>query len=568
MEPPSRSRRRSGQRRPADVSEHPQGADGGPAVRRGWRALRGADNPLVRAVGRTPFRVRTKLLVAFLVIVVLLFVLGVLALWVLSDSNARVERLGDVQQRATAYRGLQTEAEQARVLLALRGGGADARSYIGGGTQSSAPSGRSLVSIDRTIRSTLAQLGQSATVAQLGFAPPGDEEGFLTRIRLDNRRLSDVITKITRFDQAGTPAKGLDLQHARGERLANDLKSLTGKLVTTAQRETDTLIAHNRSSFASSRSLFIGVGAGSALLALLLGFVLSWSLVGPIQRTEARLAAIASGDFSGHVDVANRDELGALAENVNRMNDELGRLYQELETVSRHKSEFLANMSHELRTPLNAIIGFSEVLHEQMFGGLNEQQMGYVEDVLEAGRHLLSVINDILDLSKVEAGRMELEISDVNLRQALEAGMSMHGERASRGGVTLGLSLEPDDMVIRADERKLRQVVFNLLSNAVKFTPSGGRIDVSARMSDGAVEVAVSDTGTGIAPEDQERIFEEFQQAPGDTGRRQEGTGLGLPLSRKFIELHGGLLWVESEPGVGSVFRFTLPVGGPAVMRP
>jgi signal transduction histidine kinase len=217
-------------------------------------------------------------------------------------------------------------------------------------------------------------------------------------------------------------------------------------------------------------------------------------------------------------------------------------------------------MSHELRTPLNAIIGFSEVLREQMFGELNEQQLGYVDDVLESGRHLLSLINDILDLSKVEAGRMELELADVSLPDALRAGLTMHGARATKGGIALDLSVEPSEILIQADERKLRQVVFNLLSNAVKFTPSGGRVDVSAYLNNGLVEVAVADTGSGIAPEEQDLIFEEFQQARGDIGRRQEGTGLGLPLSRKFIELHGGRLWVESTPGAGSTFRFTMPV--------
>jgi signal transduction histidine kinase len=277
---------------------------------------------------------------------------------------------------------------------------------------------------------------------------------------------------------------------------------------------------------------------------------------------ETRVAAITAGDFSDHVDVSNRDELGMLATNVNRMNDQLSHLYQELETASRHKSEFLANMSHELRTPLNAIIGFSEVLHEQMFGGLNEQQLGYVDDVLESGRHLLALINDVLDLSKVEAGRMELEITDVLLADALRSGLALQGERATRAGIALGLSVEPSDIMIRADERKLRQVVFNLLSNAVKFTPGGGRVDVSARMTDGVVEVAVADTGPGIAPEDQELIFEEFQQAPAASGGHVEGTGLGLPLSRKLVEIHGGRLWVESAVGAGSTFRFTMPADG------
>jgi signal transduction histidine kinase len=290
--------------------------------------------------------------------------------------------------------------------------------------------------------------------------------------------------------------------------------------------------------------------------------VLAWSVVGPLQRTESRLAEIAAGDFSRHIEIGNRDELGALAANLNRMNDELRRLYEEIETVSRHKSEFVANMSHELRTPLNAIIGFSELLQQQSFGELNDRQLGYVDDVLGAGQHLLAVINDILDLAKIESGLMELEVSDMSLRRVLESGLTMHAERAAKDGVELRLELPPREIELRADERKLRQVVFNLMSNAVKFTPDGGRIDVRASVSNGTVEVAVHDTGPGIAVEDQALIFEEFKQARNAAGTRTEGTGLGLPLARRFIELHGGHLWVESEEGAGSTFKFTLPTGG------
>jgi signal transduction histidine kinase len=500
-------------------------------------------------------------LVAFVGTVVLLVVVGVLGLRVLSQSNNRVERLGVLQQRAAAYRGLRTEAAQIRLLVGLRAGGRDLGVYAGSGRTASPTSG-SLEPIDQTIASTLSQLGQSADATNLGFVPPPDDEGTLGLIRQDYRKFSDVMTRIIAFDKAGTPNKALTLQTDQAEPLSNELEVLTVKLVDTTQGKTEALIAQNRSSFAASQRLFIAVAVGSIVLALLLGFALSWSLIGPIRRVSARLAAIASGDFSGHVDVPNRDELGALAANVNQMNDELERLYQELETVSRHKSEFLANMSHELRTPLNAIIGFSEVLHEQMFGELNEQQLGYVKDVLEAGQHLLSLINDILDLSKVEAGRMELDLADVSISQALNSGLTMNNERASRGGITLGLDVDPEIGLIQADERKLRQVIFNLLSNAVKFTPPGGRIDVTASLDDGMVEVAVADTGAGIAPEDQARIFEEFQQARGASSR-PEGTGLGLTLSRRFIELHGGHLWVESEVGAGSTFRFTLPRSQP-----
>src|SRR5262249_5030857 len=231
---------------------------------------------------------------------------------------------------------------------------------------------------------------------------------------------------------------------------------------------------------------------------------------------------------------------------------------RQLEAASRHKSEFLANMSHELRTPLNAIIGFSEVLNERMFGELNEKQDEYLKDIYASGQHLLSLINDILDLSKIEAGRMELEVTDFDLPAAIDNALILVRERASRRGITLGRAIDDRVGMIRGDERKVKQVLLNLLSNALKFTPEGGRIDVRAAMNDGMAEISVTDTGVGIAPEDQEAIFEEFRQV-GTADKKVEGTGLGLALSRKFIELHGGRIWVKSHVGQGSTFTFTIP---------
>jgi len=232
---------------------------------------------------------------------------------------------------------------------------------------------------------------------------------------------------------------------------------------------------------------------------------------------------------------------------------------RELAAASQHKSEFLANMSHELRTPLNAIIGFSEVLSEKMFGELNEKQEEYSKDIHASGQHLLSLINDILDLSKIEAGRMELELTDFHLPTALDSALTLVRERAGRRGITLQMNVDSRLGQTQADERKVRQVVLNLLSNAIKFTPEGGRIEVAAAPKDGLVEISVSDTGVGIAREDQEAVFEEFRQV-GTADKKVEGTGLGLTLCRKFVELHGGRIWVKSELGVGSTFTFTLPV--------
>jgi signal transduction histidine kinase len=250
----------------------------------------------------------------------------------------------------------------------------------------------------------------------------------------------------------------------------------------------------------------------------------------------------------------------ALAIQNARLFQEIADKSRQLEAASRHKSEFLANMSHELRTPLNAVIGFSEVLLQRMFGALNDKQDEYLKDIYASGQHLLSLINDILDLSKIEAGRMELAPAPFHLPSALENAVTLVRERAGRHGITLELDLDPRLGELVGDERKIKQILLNLLSNAVKFTSEGGRISLKAGQRDGAVQISVTDTGVGIAPEDQAAIFEEFRQVGSDETRKQEGTGLGLTLAKKFVELHGGRIWVESELGSGSTFAFTLPL--------
>ena len=242
-----------------------------------------------------------------------------------------------------------------------------------------------------------------------------------------------------------------------------------------------------------------------------------------------------------------------------RLFRELERKTSELEVASRHKSEFLASMSHELRTPLNAVIGFSEVLLEHMFGDLNERQEEYLRDILDSGRLLLDLLNDILDLSKVEAGQMDLQRSLFSIRSVLEEGMSLMRERATRQGVAVRLQTDPDVLLVESDARRFKQVLLNLLSNAVKFTGEGGEIVVRAELDGSFVRISVRDTGPGIPNEDRERIFESFQQGGRDASRH-EGTGLGLTLSRRIVELLGGRLWLESEVGVGSTFSFSIPL--------
>jgi signal transduction histidine kinase len=521
----------------------------------GRRPLSPGDNVAVRAVGRLPAKVHTKLLIAFMGTAVLVVTVGVLGVRVLAESNDRVAALGTLRERAAAYGKLQSDTRQIRLLLAENQDPDFYKLWARGLATGREPSA---VAIDRAVLNALARIGPATLPDELGFAPPAEDEQVLRKIRLTSNRLTAVMRELVESRQGAAPRRARLPRRHRAEELSVELKELATELANATTAKTQDLITKNASSYARQRNLFVGVAAGAIVLALSLGFVLSWSLIGPIQRIDSRLRAIASGDFSGHVDVPNRDELGALAANVNRMNDELDRLYRELEAASRHKSEFLANMSHELRTPLNAIIGFSQVLREQMFGEVNDKQAEYLDDIISSGNHLLSLINDILDLSKVEAGQVELEVAPFSLRDALERGVVMVRERANKNGVRVALATDPEVDVVEGDERRIKQVIFNLLSNGVKFTPEGGAVDVKAVQVNGEVRVSVTDTGPGIASEDHERIFEKFQQT--DAGIEQrEGTGLGLALSKRLIEFHGGRLWVESALGKGSTFVFTLP---------
>ncbi|MEA1870552.1 MAG: response regulator [Euryarchaeota archaeon] len=248
--------------------------------------------------------------------------------------------------------------------------------------------------------------------------------------------------------------------------------------------------------------------------------------------------------------------------------DKLEMTSLELAAASKTKSEFLANMSHELRTPLNSIIGFSEILHDGVFGPVNEKQAKYVNNVLVSGKHLLQLINDILDLSKVEAGKIELVYEDFPVSDAINEVRTLTASIAAKQSVVLGVSVDESLTTIHADEGKFKQILYNLLSNAIKFTPEGGSVTVDARRQGDMAEISVTDTGIGISKEDQKNLFQPFMQADASTSREYGGTGLGLSLVRKFTELHGGTVRIESEPGEGSTFTFTMPIGGGVEAEP
>jgi signal transduction histidine kinase len=326
-----------------------------------------------------------------------------------------------------------------------------------------------------------------------------------------------------------------------------------------------------------------GILALGLAVALLASLYLSRRMVEPIEAIRASAGRIGEGALDERIAVRSGDELEDLADEFNEMAARLGDSYatleqkvadrtrdlgealteideknRQLQLASQHKSEFLANMSHELRTPLNAIIGFSELLLDSMVGTLTPKQSDYVRDILASGKHQLAVINDVLDLSRVEAGRLDLERSTFSVSNAVTDAVALVRARATQRGIALSEQLDSHLGHVNADQRKVKQVLVNLLSNAVKFTPDGGRVGVRAYRENGEVAIAVSDTGPGIAPDEIRLIFREFGQTA--SARGHEGTGLGLALAKRIVELHGGRIWVESQTGRGSTFTFTLPV--------
>jgi two-component system, sensor histidine kinase and response regulator len=275
--------------------------------------------------------------------------------------------------------------------------------------------------------------------------------------------------------------------------------------------------------------------------------------------------------------IEKNEKLSELYETLRVTNEELEQTNEELkeseknyceakdwaETASRSKSDFLSNMSHELRTPLNSVIGFTEVLQDELFGSLTDKQREYLGFIEKSSRHLLSLINDILDISKIEAGKIEIEYSNVNVRSLVEESFIMVREKAIKHTIALSSSVAPEaDIVIRSDEKRLKQIFYNLLSNAVKFTPDGGSVSVSAVRVVDMIEICVSDTGIGIPPEQMHRLFTRFGQLEGVYEKKHEGTGLGLALVKELAELLGGRAWAESEPEKGSRFYVTISIVG------
>jgi signal transduction histidine kinase len=487
-------------------------------------------------VARVRASIHTKLLVAFLTVVAMMLASGLVGLRALAEVNRRAEDMAQLQRKIAAYRQLNHDT-------------------IG---QLYSVASSLLKPEERTLEATLRQLNQFGyDLDRLQFVAQ-DEKELFARVRQDYEEFIRIVTHVVELIRSGKAAEGRELQLTDATPLADRLERLTNELVNKAESDMVASIEASHQAYTTSRAAVAAFALASILLALLLGYSISSSIVRPVKQMEARMGEIAAGDFSKQVVVPNRDELGALAADLNRMSDELGGAYRELEAASQHKSEFLANMSHELRTPLNAIIGFSEVLKDGLFGELTDKQGEYIRDIHASGHHLLSLINDILDLSKVEAGRMELSVVQFDLPTTIDNAMAFIRERANRHSIALNVQIDGRLNSFAGDERRVKQILLNLLSNAVKFTPDGGRISVAALPIDRGAQISVADTGIGISAQNQQLLFQAFQQVRSEDGTKREGTGLGLALAKRLAEMHGGRIWVDSEPGKGSTFTFTL----------
>jgi signal transduction histidine kinase/CheY-like chemotaxis protein len=491
---------------------------------------------LVGPVARLPWRLQTKLLVAFLAIVMLLIAHSAAGLYELSGVNGRTEELINSERKIAAYRQVQhdTTSQLYSVTSAL------------------------LVSDDRTLDSALRQLNQFGyDLERLQFVAK-DEIKLLGKVREEYDRFIAVVTRVVELIRSGHVDEAREVQLKEARPLANRLERLTNELVNKAEADVVANIEASGEAYRTSRAIVIAVALGAIALALILGRTISLSLIGPIREIDTRLNEIASGDFTQRAKVGNRDELGALAANVNRTSEQLGDLYRQLELASEHKSAFLASMSHELRTPLNAIIGYSEMLYETAQDEGQDEFLPDLAKIRDAGRHLLGLINDILDLSKIEAGKMDLYLEDVDLAGLMEEVRSIIEPLAAANENRLEVVSPPALGTLRTDRTKLKQSLLNLLSNAGKFTHEG-RIGFEVRPGAGEISFIVSDTGIGMTEEQQGRLFQAFSQADASTTRRYGGTGLGLAITKYFCEMLGGSIAVESAPGRGSTFTITLP---------
>ena len=506
---------------------------------------------LVRWVAGIRASVHTKLLAGFMVVALLFVAMAGISLLTIVSATRQAQLLDAAHEQVSwAQQGEQALARQMHYTdLALL-------------SQSEAAIAKILRENNR-FNDMLAKLEALGTT----------EQGLLEQIRTSQDEAMGVVADMANAIRDGKIGAVTGQLLQRQERLDDEITSRVGRLVE-AERTRMTRLRDSVSA-ANKRSLILtsAFAVTAVVLALFCGFVISWSFILPVRKAQRFLDQVAAGNFGRHISVANRDELGVLAERMNHMSDELQRfddeqrraatelvrLNAQLAQASRAKSEFLANMSHELRTPMNAILGFTEMLLDGLYGEIPEALKEPLGDIQVNGRHLLHLINDVLDLSKIEAGRMELSLAEYSVREMVDIVHLSLRSLAAEKNLEFTTSVPGDLPPAYGDNRRLAQCLMNLAGNSIKFTRQG-RIDIGVALVDHELVFRVSDTGIGIPREELENVFAEFRQVDTTVTREFGGTGLGLSITKKFVELHGGRIWVESEPGKGSTFIFAVPL--------
>lgn len=504
--------------------------------------------PLVDAVARINASVHRKLLFGFLAGALLLVGMALLSILVIGRMDMRMRELDALRLKSN-------RAQEALYLVT-------AQSHYRAMELLIADDGYSLQIADAKVK-----FGD--LVDAMAEADP-DEAAFFTEVRDVDQGFAQSSEAVQALYEAGDVEAATALHIEEEHAASHVLEAQMHLLINGAVEEA----AAARAAFDADRNLLalivVAFSAAAVAIAMTLGFALSWAFILPVRKMEGALAAITNEDFSRHVEVPNRDELGSLARDLNTTTDRLARMFEDrraladrlsatnasLARASKAKSQFLASVSHELRTPMNAILGFTDALLAGVDGPLNEEQKASLSWVQRGGRDLLGLINEILDLAKIESGKLSIEPEPFDPHELVESVVAQHRSLAAQKGIRLRWedSGTPSEVVL--DRQRVRQILVNLLGNAVKFTEQGEVVVVSGGASDGRLHIAVRDTGPGIEPELQAKIFEEFGQAGADSS----GTGLGLAISRRLARLMHGDVTVESRPGGGSTFTLILPI--------
>jgi signal transduction histidine kinase len=506
----------------------------------------------VRWVAGIKVSVHGKLLAGYLLVTLLVIGMGAMSLQTISKMSSQSQLLDEAHERVHWSQDIQHALAMQMNFTAMA----------------------LLLRSETTVENILRENNRfNNTLARLENAAQPEEVELIQRIRAAQGDALTTVADIANLIRDGKVADAMRLHQEKQYPLYQRIEEFVTQLVLRERNKMDQLRASVAAANRSTLILMAISAVALMLVALLLGFVISWSFILPVQKAYGFVSEVAKGNFAATINVPNRDEFGALAAHMNHMSQELHRLSEvqhrasqelqrlneRLQQASKAKSNFLANMSHELRTPMNAILGFVEMMLDEIYGEVPPQLREPLTDVQTNGKHLLRLINDVLDLSKIEAGRMELVLADYSVQDVVETIRTSLQSLALEKGLEFVAAAGDDIPLAFGDGKRITQCLMNLVGNALKFTKHG-RVAVAVEQQGKDLLYRVSDTGIGIPKEELENIFGEFQQVDTAITREFSGTGLGLNISKKFVEMHGGRIWVESELGAGSTFFFTVPL--------